>query len=185
MPLTPPVSRQLMHTRTIEMRGYSRDDGLWDIEGHLVDIKPFDIRGEEQGETRPAGKPLHDMWLRLTVDLDLVVHDIEARTDASPYSVCPGITEAFKVLKGLSLKPGWNQKTRELLGGIKGCTHLVEMLAPLATTAYQTLYPARVKRDAGKPVVHKPGLIDGCHAYASDGPIVLKRWPQFYTGKDR
>jgi hypothetical protein len=36
-----------------------------------------------------------------------------------------------------------------------------------------------------RPPSQRPGLIDSCHAYAADGPIVLKRWPQFYTGKDR
>jgi hypothetical protein len=58
----------------------------------------------------------------------------------------------------------------------------VELLGPVATTAFQTIYPARVKRDGEKPLTHKPGLVDSCHAYASDGPIVKRRWPQFYTG---
>jgi hypothetical protein len=116
------------------------------------------------------------------VDLDLVVHDVEARTDHGPYSMCGDIVDNFKVLKGVVIKSGWTQKTRELLGGTRGCTHLLELLGPLATTAFQTIYPVRAKRDKDKPVTHKPGLIDTCHAYASDGPIVKRRWPQFYTG---
>jgi hypothetical protein len=174
-----------MHTRTVTCRGYLRDDGLWDIEGHLVDTKPFPIPSEDRGGMISAEEPLHEMWIRLTVDLDLVVHDVEAVTDHSPYSVCPNITGNFKVLKGLTIKSGWTQKTRELLGGVKGCTHLVELLGPVATTAFQTVYGARVKRDAGKPVAQRPGLVDSCHAYAADGPIVLRRWPQFYSGKER
>ena len=44
-----------MHTRTVECRGYLRDDGLWDIEGHMTDTKPFDIPNEDRGRrTRPG-----------------------------------------------------------------------------------------------------------------------------------
>jgi hypothetical protein len=182
MPLTKPVSRRLMHTRTVHCAGYLRDDGLWDIEAHLTDTKPFDIPSEDRGGTIPAGEPLHEMWIRLTVDLDLVVQDVQARTDHGPYNLCGDIVDNFKVLKGLVIKSGWTQKTRELLGGTRGCTHLVELLGPVATTAFQTIYPARVKRDRDKPLTHKPGMVDSCHAYASDGPIVQRRWPQFYTG---
>jgi len=184
MPLSPSVNRKPMHTRRVECRGYLRDDGLWDIEGHLVDTKPYDIPGHDRGSGQiAAGEPLHEMWIRLTVDTDLVVQDVEACTDHGPYSICPNITDNFKALKGLAIKGGWTQKTRELLGGTKGCTHLVELLGPVATTAFQTVYPARAKRDDAKPLTTRPGLIDSCHAYAADGPIVMRRWPQFYTGK--
>ena len=45
MPLSPSAPRQLMHNRAIECRGYEREDGLWDIEGHLVDTKTYaDVR---------------------------------------------------------------------------------------------------------------------------------------------
>jgi hypothetical protein len=184
MPLSQPVARKSMHTRRVECRGYLRDDGLWDIEGHLTDTKPFDMPNENRGGQIPAGEPLHEMWIRLTVDTDLVVHDVEARTDHGPYSICGNIVDGFKVLKGLQIKPGWTMKTRALLGGTKGCTHLVELLGPVATTAYQTVYPARARRDQGKPVTKPPAMVDSCHAYASNGPIVKRRWPQFYTGSD-
>jgi hypothetical protein len=41
MPLSPPVSREELHTRAITLHGYRRDDGLFDIEAHLIDTKPF------------------------------------------------------------------------------------------------------------------------------------------------
>jgi hypothetical protein len=182
MPLSTPVGRKPMHTRTVTCRGYLRDDGLWDIEGHLVDTKPFDIPSEDRGGTIPAGAPLHEMWIRLTVDTDLLVHDAEACTDHGPYGICGNITGNFKRLKGLTIKSGWTLKTRQLLGGTQGCTHLVELLGPVGTTAFQTIYAARVRREAGKALTQRPGLIDSCHAYAADGPIVLRRWPQFHTG---
>ena len=45
MPLTEPAARELLHTRVIDMRGYIRDDGLWDIEGHLTDNKSYGYDG--------------------------------------------------------------------------------------------------------------------------------------------
>jgi hypothetical protein len=168
-----------MHTRTVNCRGYLREDGLWDIEGHLVDTKPYDIPSEDRGGNIPAGEPLHEMWIRLTVDTDLNVHDAEAVTDHGPYSICGDIAPAFKKLKGLSIKSGWTLKTRELLGGTKGCTHLLELLGPIATTAFQTVYASRVKRDKDTASTQRPGLINTCHAYADDGPVVKRRWPQW------
>jgi hypothetical protein len=32
-------------------------------------------------------------------------------------------------------------------------------------------------------VVVKPPILDTCHALASDGPVVKRFWPAFYTGK--
>jgi hypothetical protein len=37
--LTTPQARTPLHTREISFNGYARDDGLWDIEGHLKDTK--------------------------------------------------------------------------------------------------------------------------------------------------
>jgi hypothetical protein len=39
MPVPAAERRKLVHTRQIECRGYQRDDGHWDIEGHIVDTK--------------------------------------------------------------------------------------------------------------------------------------------------
>jgi len=35
------TGRRLMHTRTVECNGYIREDGLWEVEARLVDVKPF------------------------------------------------------------------------------------------------------------------------------------------------
>jgi len=35
------TGRRLMHTRTVECKGYLRDDDLWEVEARLVDTKPY------------------------------------------------------------------------------------------------------------------------------------------------
>jgi hypothetical protein len=187
MPLSEPQPREERHHRRIEMRGYRRGDGLWDIEGVLRDVKAYDFSSETRG-VMPAGTPVHDMWIRLTVDETMLVQDVEVAMDANPHTACPAILPAFNKLKGLRIAPGWNRKVRELLGGVRGCTHLVEMLGPLATVAYQSIGVSKVPMPDGGTLgapadpTRKPKRIDSCHALAADGDVVRKRWPAFYTG---
>lgn len=181
MPLSPPADRDQIHTRAMEFRGYHRADGLWDIEGHLTDVKTYAFPNEFRGEIAP-GEPLHDMWLRVTVDDHFVIRDIEAATDAGPFEVCPAIAPNFKKMIGVRMRSGWRRQVRERLGGIEGCTHLVEALGAIATVAFQTLYPVLAKREAARPRMGKPPLLDTCHAFRSDGDLVRRLWPEHYTG---
>ena len=129
MPLSPAAPRKHMHTRDIQCCGYEREDGLWDIEGHLVDTKSFATTARDTGRARQPGEPIHNMWLRLTIDLDMKIHDAEAVTDASPYQLCPSITPNFKKLIGITIGPGWRKKMLEHLGDVKGCKHLEELMS--------------------------------------------------------
>ena len=179
MPLSEPAPRKLSHSRVLEIKGYERDDGLWDIEGHLTDIKPFPIGDRSGAEAKRApGEPIHDMWLRLTIDDGFEIRAAEAHMDHSPYSICPEVAPNFDRLAGLKIGPGWNRLVRERLGGVHGCTHLVEMLAQIATAAFQTLWPVRAQRyQKGSEAVPPPGLINSCHSYRADGPVVQAKFP--------
>src|SRR3546814_3581506 len=94
MPLSPPRPREHLHTRNIECHGYRRDDGLWDIEGHIVDTKSYDFPNEARGEIK-SGTPVHDIWIRLTIAGEYRIHDVEAVTDAGAYRGCGGIASDF------------------------------------------------------------------------------------------
>ncbi|RMD60881.1 MAG: DUF2889 domain-containing protein, partial [Alphaproteobacteria bacterium] len=137
MPLSPPHAREHLHTRTIDLRGYRRDDGLFDIEAHLSDTKTYAFPNEHRGEIGP-GEPLHDMWLRVTLDEDLIVRDIEAVTDAGPYALCPAVAPNFKRMIGVRMGAGWRRAVRARLGGVEGCVHLAETLVAMGTVAFQT-----------------------------------------------
>jgi hypothetical protein len=195
MPLSPPtVDREPIHTRTVTCRGHRRTDGLYDIEGHLLDQKAYGFPNTDRGWIAP-GEPLHEMWLRLTVDETLVIKAVEAVTDNAPYGVCPTITPNFQRLVGLRIKGGFTQAVKERLGGVEGCTHLVELTGPVATTAYQTVMPDVYRRrreaaeTAGQAIPRRhgapgiaPALLNTCHAYAANGPVVKREYPDFYTG---
>ena len=198
MPLSPPVGRQLLHTRRVTCQGFFREDGLWDIEGRITDEKSYEHANEWRGALKP-GDFVHDMSIRLTLDHKFTIVDVEAVTDKSPYQICGDVAPDFKKLIGLRIGGGFHREVRARLGGVHGCTHIVELLGPVATTAFQTMSSGKArelnrahraksdpapKADAPSKPSRKPYVIDTCHAWAADGPVV-KRWaPDFYTGPD-
>lgn len=199
MPLPPSdAPREHIHTRQIEMTGWRRADGQWEVEGHLTDRKTYSFDNSWRG-TIHAGEAIHDMWVRLTVSDDFVINNIVAVTDAAPFGLCPSITENFQRLKGLKIGHGWMKDVKDRVGGTEGCTHLVELLGPMATTLFQTVIPFRVKEGGAQPEAgpsggksRRPPLLGTCHAFAETSPVVEKLWPSFYrpatataTGRSR
>ena len=181
MPLANAASRKLIHTRDIHCNGYERDDGLWDIEGQITDTKSYSFDNHERGRVG-AGTPVHDMLVRLTVDDDLIIQKAEAVTESAPFGVCPEISPNVRRLEGVKISSGWTKTVREKFGGTEGCTHILHLiLGPLATTAYQTIMPLKNSRNKDKKPQKKPAIIDTCHAFSTEGPIVKRLWPEFST----
>ncbi len=179
MDLSPPAPRRLLHTRTVVCDGYARDDGLWDIEGSLKDIKSYPFENRYRGLVL-AGDPIHEMTIRLTVDDRLTIQSAEAFTRRSPYEVCPSAAFAFRRLAGLRIKGGWMNEVKERYGRSQGCTHLLEMLYPIGTTAFQTIFAYREQmlRDQGvtegEAMRRKGPPVDSCYALAKDGPVIQR-----------
>src|SRR5215470_15115173 len=148
----------------------------------MVDTKTNEIKLLD-GRPLPSGEPLHDMSVRMVVDDALTVIDIVASTDASPFGICREATETLQTMKGLRIAHGWSQAVRERLSGRKGCTHLTELLGPLATVAFQTLSQARLSNPPAVDAKGRPLKIDTCYAYASDREVVQRLWPTHYDGK--
>ena len=183
MPLSDPAEREAVHQREIQCRGFRRADGLWDIEGRMTDTKEYGFDSRYRGRVEP-GMPVHDMKMRITLDNDLVLREIEVASDAAPFPNCAGIEPAYRTLVGTRLAPGWTRLVKDRLGGVAGCTHLTRLAQELAVVALQTIMPLRsrdeaVTEGAGK----KPPHLDGCHALATDGPIVREIAPRWYRGK--
>jgi hypothetical protein len=85
---------------------------------------------------------------------------------------------------------GFTNKMKAAVGGTEGCTHLAELMGPIATTAFQTIFS--LKQRQGKAAdesvadtpARRPRLLDSCHAFATDSPVVKRQWPAFYTGPE-
>lgn len=181
MPLPTSIQREEVHCRRIELHGYRRVDGLYDIEAHLVDTRQHALV-LDVGKSLGPGEALHDMSIRLVVDEELRVLDVVASTDAAPFDICPDAVSTLQLIKGLQIGPGWTRAIRERLSGKAGCTHLRELLGPLATVAFQSLFLVRHAAPESLDAEGRPKKIDSCFAYASNRELVMHRWPRFYDG---
>ena len=182
MPLNQSVDRELTHTRVVTCHGYRRHDGLFDIEGRIVDTKPYRFRNKDRGGWIEAGEALHDMSIRLTINVELEVIDSQAVIDASPYNYCQSITSVAGNLIGLKIAPGWTQKSKEAMGASRGCTHLTELLGPIATTAIQTLASEAEQSATARKKESRNPFLNSCHSYAENSPVVKEHWLEHYRG---
>ncbi len=203
MPLSEPQAREKLHTRTIVINGYRREDGLFDIEAQLTDTKASGFPSAYRGYIE-AGEPLHGMWMRMTVNEELRVVACEASSDHTPYAICSLAAPNFARLEGLRIKAGFLRDAAARIGGTAGCTHLRELLQQMGTTAHQTVNSARADREAtmlraetGQALspeeidtrtAAKFGgsatIVNTCIAYDEAGPLVKQRWPHLYKGAD-
>lgn len=175
---TTSVTREELHHRAVDMRFYRRSDGLFEVEGRLVDTKTHPFRRLLADEDAPPGHHLHDITVRLVLDAELQVHVAEAQMSATPFSICPGAAAALQGLVGLSIGAGWNRRVRELLGSVASCTHIVELLGPMATTVLQGIAPLRiVSTDDPEDDAQRRFRVDSCYAFAADREVVVRLLP--------
>lgn len=181
MPLSLPTShRVLKHTRAIKVDAFSRGDGLWDLDAHITDVKTRDVPAA--AGIRPAGVPVHDLWLRVTIDRALNIVDAEAVSDNVPYpGFCDTVGPAYQSLIGLNLLKGLRHELRQRLGGVLGCTHLTELAQILPTAAVQA-YAGEVIPVSGDSDI-KPFQLDRCHALRTDGGAVAKYYPRWAVAR--
>jgi hypothetical protein len=180
MPLPPPdVAREPLHTRSVRVCSYVREDGLWDLEAELIDDKAYDF-SKKNGTVHPAGEPVHHMHLRITIDEQFSIINATAVYDAAPYGeICPAIAPDYRDLIGMNLLRNFRQKVKDHFGRTAGCTHMTELSYVLPTVAVQTM--ANVRRQALEAdAAKRPFQLEGCHALRLDGPVVHEFYPQWY-----
>lgn len=183
MPLPPAQPRTHIHTRSVQFRGYHREDGLWDIEAELTDSKTYSLQRSEKG-VMPPGTPIHGMAIRATVDDSMTIREITSASDHTPFGECAQGTDPMQRMVGVTMGPGWRQAIERALGGTRGCTHLRELLFNMATAAYQTIpsYKERLRRQSGEPAADSsqpPYHLGKCIAWDFDGAVVQRYYPQF------
>lgn len=189
MSLTPPVPRRPLHTRTIICEGWLREDGLFDIEARIVDQKAYRYDEPWRGVREP-GSHQHAMSVRLTVDEALVVRGIEVSSEDAPYPNCREAHPNYQSLIGASIASGWRKRVQECVGGVRGCTHIRELLFPMATVAFQAVGgsrfhgvitgPAPAADSTGK----RPYYLEGCVGWALDGPVVARLHPEYAVPRE-
>ena len=180
------VARTPLHTRSVRIEAFWREDGCLDLEAALTDVKPHDLH--LQSGVRPAGEPVHQMWLRVTVGQDFCVVDAQAISERVPYpGHCEPVSDDYRALVGLHLMKGFGRALRERLAGVAGCTHLSELAQLLPTAAVQAMAgtePARRVQEAAERAGRQPFQLDKCHAMRTDGEAVRRYYPKWYASTE-
>jgi hypothetical protein len=184
MPLPAPAPRRHLHTRAVTYTGFLREDGMWDIEAEMADTKTYGF-SRSDGTDMPPGRPIHNMLIRLTVDESMTIREIATAMDHTPFGECQQGNDPMQQMVGANLGPGWRQSIEKALGGVRGCTHLRELLFNMATAAYQTVFPYREtqRRLAGEGTgsqrTEPPYHLGRCIAWDFNGAVVGRYYPQF------
>jgi hypothetical protein len=163
------------------MKVFARDAGLYDIEAHLIDRKPFPFWREQRDAPVPAGQPVHDFQVRLTVDAKYVVRCIEASSDTTPFELCREAERTLAVLIGERVASGWSSKVKGALRGAASCTHLMEMLIIMGTAAFQGIRGLARREKIVTDEQTVMAKLDSCYAYARKRAVVKMYWPHLHA----
>ncbi len=150
---------------------------------------------------------LRDVVHEVTAEVELLhpsleITDAVAEIRRGPFTeVCRITTDRMKGLIGLTIAPGFKRKAREAVGGSEGCHRLLDLVAEIATAAYQLHFvrffaanpeltgqedvPVERRQAALQAI---PGLHNTCFVY-KDGSETLVRdkatplWSEKERGK--
>lgn len=168
------AAAEVLHFRSIEMQGSRRADGLFAVEGRLTDRKTHAFGPNVVGRLVQPMQPMHLMGVRIVFDDTLSVVEIGTFTEMAPYPACGDGGAALQSLVGLRMTSGWGKEVRGRLDGARSCTHLRELLVPLATVAFQTLSELRIERWRQSGTTPVAARVDSCYAWAADGDVVQR-----------
>ena len=92
---------------------------------------------------------------------------------------CIPVTSQGGQLQGASLLHGFRKALYDAMGGVKGCSHVTELLAQAPTAAIQMQAGLRHEIEPGG---EKPFQLDRCHALETTTDSVRRYYPQWYKG---
>jgi len=202
MPLSTPGPREPIHTRQIHCQGFRREDGLWEIEGYLRDQRAFAHHNHWGDKNLGPEVPVHEMWMRLTLDENKVIVAVETSMEHIPFPPhCAEVRPNYQALVGIKIAAGFRKRVHTAVGGALGCTHVNTLLQNLATTAFQAMSSDQLRAVEDPAANVKPKdklvsifhdgesgagadnpLINSCYAHSEHSPVMAKLWPALYKG---
>ena len=165
---------QKIHTRRIDIATYEGGPDSIVVEGVLKDERLANSY-RPSGEALPPGT-VHHMIIRMEVrGPKLVIEDIEVEMPTVPMQECRETLDSLTPIKGLPIVSGFTNRVKDLVGGAKGCAHLVALITAMASAAVQGAWAAMTSKPRD-PATFLPGAVerikDTCRVWRSDGPLV-------------
>lgn len=125
------------------------------------------------------------MAIRVTLDDSMTIREIVTSMASTPFPECLHAQDPMRQMIGCTMGPGWRHTIEKNLGGIKGCTHLRELLFNMATAAFQTIpsYREYQRKLAGQSIPstgQPPYHLGKCMSWDFNGPVVERHRPEFF-----
>jgi len=169
--------RQKLHTRKIDIATYEGESDSIIVEGILHDERLLDSY-RPTGEIYPAGT-VHHMIIRMEIKgQQLIIENIEVEMPTVPHDVCMETLGCLNQLKGMPIIAGFTARVKGLVGGTKGCCHLLALLIAMAPAAVQGAWSA-MSQEQINPEIYMPMAVgrvkNTCWVWREDGPL-MKEW---------
>lgn len=165
-----------IHTRQIDVTTYDCGDDAMILEGRLKDDR-FQEIFHSTGENIPPGT-VHHMIIRMQVsNPGLTIEDIDVDMPTVPHAECPQTRTSLEPVKGMKISGGFTNRVKDLVGGVKGCAHLVALLVAMASAAVQGSWAAAARKPVEPALYMDKGMdlvINTCQVWRADGPMVQK-----------
>jgi hypothetical protein len=171
---------QKIHTRSINVAIYTYEKDAIVVEGHLKDDRLIDSYRSGGNVKQPGA--VHNMIIRMKVrGPGLIIEDIDVEMPTVPNDGCIETRRSLEPIKGMSIVSGFTVKVKELVGGAKGCAHLVALLMAMAPAAVQGAWTAATRlpnESQALKTYSMERLKNTCYVWRSDGPA-FKKYKQF------
>ncbi len=165
-----------IHSRDIEISTYEAGDLRILVEGQLKDHRLVESH-HFSGETL-APQTYHHMILRILVKGPLLtIEDLEVEMPTAPRTACIETLEMMAPVKGMRIASGFTSRIKDLVGGPRGCAHVVSLLLTMAPAAVQGFWshlaqdPAKIKSLAPKLSEY---LVDTCWVWRQDSALLAR-----------
>lgn len=160
-----------IHTRQIEVATYKCASDTFIIEGVLKDDRLADSYGPT-GNLRPPGT-VHHLIIRMQVkSSSFFIEDIEVEMPTLPNEFCIETIKCLDPIKGMKIVSGFTLKVKRLVGGVKGCVHLLELLTAMAPAAFQGVYSGMELNRKASLVAER--LENTCWVLRTNGPLMKR-----------
>jgi hypothetical protein len=134
---TSPRLRQLVHGRQIACRAYRREDGCWEIEGRLRDVRTHDVR--LPAGAVPAGEPYRELALTVIIDDQLTIQGARIDAAAPAPEVRARLSAACRAVISWQISPGFADETKAFFARAADCPHLAELFAAVVATGRESI----------------------------------------------
>ncbi len=171
------LTKDKAYSRDIKVSAYPVDENRIAVVGELIDDRKKDFK-LITGEWRGAGK-IHHMIIRLLINTnEMTIDDVELEILTVPREECHVVKIILDKLIGLKITHGFSDKVRHLLGGIKGCTHQINLLIAMGPAIMQGLWSVKAQESSKltnrdelnrkKTMVNV--ISNTCYVWREDGP---------------